>query len=125
MLGAVNTIFGSMMKQYEKAALAWAKECHVQREITHKGPAFKGNSCQILLSKVDLLRRKKNLGILKYVKVLEDFKSCVKACFGNDLDSNFLNYIDAFKSSYIDLGINITPKIHAIIFHVPEFCKNN
>ena len=125
MLGVVNTIFGCMLKQFENESLAWAKACHVQREVTHNGPAFKGNSCKALLNKVDILRRTSNLGILKYVKAFDDFRKVVDACFGTELDRNFKNFITAFELSYKDLDINITPKVHAVIFHVTDFCEKN
>ncbi|CAH0562788.1 unnamed protein product [Brassicogethes aeneus] len=44
MLGVVNTVFNNMLQEFECLALKWAELCHVQREITHGSPAFKGNS---------------------------------------------------------------------------------
>ena len=31
--------------------------------------------------------------------------------------------IELFRSAYMKLQISVTPKIHAIIDHVPEFCQ--
>ena len=28
-----------------------------------------------------------------------------------------------FKESYLDLQILVTPKVHAVLFHMPEFCR--
>ncbi|CAH0547097.1 unnamed protein product [Brassicogethes aeneus] len=125
MLGVVNTLFGHMMKEFEAESLAWAKACHAQREVTHGGHGFKGNSCRRLLSNVDVLRAKKKLGLLKYVKAFEDFNEVVKACFGNNLDENFATYINIFKQSFLDLDIKITPKVHAVFYHITQFCKEN
>lgn len=122
MLGVVNTVFTHMLKEFETESLAWAESCYVQREITHGNPAFKGNSCKKLLENVDILRGKKNLGLMKYVKVFDDFRKVTSACFGNDLKENYSECIQAFKKSYVDLGVNITPKVHAVFFHVEQFC---
>jgi len=34
-----------------------------------------------------------------------------------------LKAVEQFKIAFSDLGINITPKIHAVIHHIPEFCE--
>ena len=31
--------------------------------------------------------------------------------------------IEMFRQDYLDLNINITPKVHAVIFHIVEFCE--
>lgn len=74
MLGVVNTLFSHMLKDYETESLAWAKACYAEREITYGAPAFKGNSCKKLLNNVDILRSMKNIGVIKYVTVFNDFK---------------------------------------------------
>lgn len=116
MLGVVNTVFTHMLKECENESLSWAKACHVQREIRRGCSGFKGNACKTLLDKVDLLRQFENLAIPKYVKVFDDFKKVVSACFGNNLDQNYKACIQAFKKSYMDLGVSVTPKVHAVFF---------
>jgi hypothetical protein len=123
MLGVVNTLFTHMMVDFEKEALTWAKSCNVQREVTHGGTGFKGNACKTLLEKVDILRRDCSLGCLKFARVFQDFRAVVKSCFGQDLDPNFGFYIDSFKQSYLSLNISVTPKVHAVFFHIAEFCN--
>lgn len=122
MLGVVNTIFSHMLKEYEQESLTWASACYVQREITHGVPAFKGNSCKKLLNNIDLLRSAQNLGVLKYVKAFDTFKKVVEACFGNNLEEGYKSRIEDFKKAYMDLGISVTPKIHAVFYHVEQFC---
>lgn len=102
---------------------AWANACHVEREMTHGSSAFKGNSCKKLLNNVDILRSQRNIGILKYVRVFDDFKMVVTSCFGNNLNSDYKICINAFRESYLLLGITVTPKVHAVFFHVAEFCE--
>ena len=123
MLGVVNTVFTHMLKECQSEAESWAEFCHVQREVTHQGSGFNGNACRKLLQNVDVLRSSKNLAVLKYVQVFATFHNVVSACFGNSLDENYVKCIQSFKNSYISSGINITPKVHAVFFHVEQFCR--
>lgn len=122
MLGVVNTIFTQMLKECEKESLAWANACHVHREISGRMSAFKGNACKQLLDKIHILRGYKNLAILKYVQVFDDFRKVVSGCFGNKLEPNYKTNIQIFKNNFDALGIKITPKVHAVYFHVEQFC---
>lgn len=123
MLGVVNTIFAHLLTECEEDALSWVKTCNVQRDITHGSPSFNGNSCKILLKNLDLLRsRSKNIGCLKYIKALEAFKNVVNACFSKKLHPDFNTIIIVFKESYLELNISVTPKVHAIFYHVLDFC---
>lgn len=86
---------------------------------------FNGNGCKKLLQNVDILRSIFSLGCLKFVQTLSDFQLVVNACFGNTLDPQYISYISKFKQSYLDLGlgVNVTPKVHSVFFHVEEFCS--
>lgn len=123
LIGVVNIIFKHMLIEFEEDSLTWAKTCCVAQEITHGTPAFAGNSCKILLDKVDVLRANCNIGCLKYVKCLKDFQDVVNSCFATVLNPKFEDYIIQFRKSYVDLKINITPKVHAVFFHVTYFCS--
>lgn len=124
MLGVVNTLYKHLLTEFEQDALRWAQSCHVTREIRYGNSSFNGNSCKQLLEKVDLLRsRSQNLGCLGYVCAFENFRAVVHACFGCNLDPDFIEKIVAFKDSYLQLNLRITPKVHAVFFHVPEFCE--
>ena len=35
----------------------------------------------------------------------------------------YIENITAFRQAYLDLDIPVTPKIHAIFVHIPQFCK--
>ena len=61
--------------------------------------------------------------LLSYVTCLRSLDKVVKTCFGQDLDPNFEAIIQEFRINYLDLDIPITPKIHGIFYHVPEFCR--
>lgn len=122
MIGVVNTLYTHMLREFENVAEEWAQTCNVQREVTYGSSGFKGNSCKILLDKVDILRQKCSSSCLKFVKVFADFKSVVNSCFGKELHSDYKSKIEAFKRSYIDLDVSVTPKVHAVFFHVEDFC---
>ena len=49
----------------------------------------------------------------------------VSSCFGQALNKHFEYDIEQFRLEILNLGIKITPKIHAILHHVPEFIKAN
>lgn len=122
LLGVVNTTVHHMQKEFESDTLKWIKLCNVEREVTRGGTGFKGNSCKILLKKVDLLQSICELGCLKYVEVLRNFNKVVDDCFKVKLNPAFLDSIEKFKISYLNLNISVTPKIHAVFHHVKEFC---
>ena len=122
LLGIVNTLFSHMMKVFEKVANEWEERCYVEREMTHGSPSFKGNSCRILLNNIDLLRSICNLGCLKFVNAFQTFNEVVKACFTVDLSPKFVELIDEFREAYLALNISVTLKVHAVFFHVKEFC---
>jgi len=48
------------------------------------------------------------------------------ACFGKELDPNFKEIVEKFRQNLSDLeiyGVNFTPKLHELCFHVPEWCE--
>jgi len=122
MLGAVNTLYNHMLQKFGDQIVLWTRQCNVKPDVTQGGSGFNGNSCKTLLQKVDMLRAICSIECLPYVKVLDDLRLVVKSCFGEFLDPNFVVYLENFRKSYTDLGISVTPKIHAIFFHVKDFC---
>lgn len=122
MLGVVNTLFNHMLEEFKDEALLWAKSCFVVREVYRGCSGYNGNSCKILLEKLDILRSQCSLGCLKFVDVFNDFRLIVQACFGKNLDKNFSVLICNFKKSYMECGAPITPKVHAVFYHVEDFC---
>ena len=79
----------------------------------------------MLLNKTDIIRSSRNIGCLKYVQCFQDFNDVVKTCFSSKLDPTFESCIDKFHKSFLVLNISITPKVHAVIFHVTYFCKRH
>ncbi|KAJ6646662.1 Helicase required for RNAi-mediated heterochromatin assembly 1, partial [Pseudolycoriella hygida] len=125
MLGVVNTIYDHIHGAFNNEALAWAKSCNVEKSVTQAGTGFNGNARKKLLEKLDILRAICPVGCLKFVKALEDFHSVVKSCFGQNLDPNFEKNLNDFKRSFLDLNVSVTPKIHAVFYHVGDFCRKH
>lgn len=126
LIGCVNKIFDHMRENFKSISDEWEKQCHVERKNVHRGSSsFAGNACKILLNNVDKLRSlcDKGLSCLKYVDCFQKFRKVVDSCFSVKLDPAFVTDIKLFKESYEALGISITPKIHAIFFHVSDFCS--
>ena len=90
------------------------------------GGSFTGNSAKSLLRNVDLLEAMcpNNPSVLKFVRAFRCFSDVVTFCFGASLQPQFRRYISEFEAPCEQLPLNVTPKIHAIIFHVPEFCEH-
>lgn len=125
MIGVVNTLFNHMLKEFNVDTLRWENACQVRRETKRGASGFNGNASKRLLDNVDILRSSCSIGCIKYVQALHDFRSVVSACFGMILDSNFVSYINNFKKSYLALNISVTLKVHAVFFHVTQFCSKH
>ena len=55
------------------------------------------------------------------VKTLDAFNEVRKSCFGQTCDPNYKEHIKKFAHAYLELKINITPKVHCVIVHIPQF----
>ena len=71
LVGTMNTLYKGLNNEWSDSA-NWLKACHVEREYLHGG-SFTGNTCKILLSKIDQLQTMCPLSCLKYCKVLRSF----------------------------------------------------
>ena len=100
----------------------WPSEFHI-KEVGYHGGGFIGGDCRKLLKNVDALEQVCPLNILPFVKVLRLFNKVIEGCFGKELCPAFKDKIKSFYDAYCDLGIIVTPKIHILVKHVPEFCK--
>jgi hypothetical protein len=122
MMGVVNNIYSAMNKDFPEVCEKWAGICHVQKKAFYGG-SFNENSRRLLHAKVDVLRSICPLNCLKYVQCLCTFELVVKSCFGNNLLNNLKML---FNKRVILFNWNkLTPKIHAIFYHIEEFCKHD
>jgi hypothetical protein len=123
MLGVVNRIFDELDKIWgENRAFKFAAEQNITR-VGYRGGSMEGNQCKMLLNKLSLLEEVLPPQLLKFVNALKAFNLVRNACFGEQLSPNFMTLVQEFKGTYLALGIAVTPKVHAIFDHVPEFCN--
>ena len=108
----------------------WPKECNMTPDPMYGG-VFNGNDCRTLLKKADILQSLSysHLEVQPFTQAFRALDKVVEACFGTTLNPSYMERISEFRNSYIDLVelkyINITPKVHAIIHHVQEFCEKS
>lgn len=118
LIGSVTTIFNKMADICSKSAQKWLDLCLVDH-----GGTFKGSDARVLLKSVDLLESVCTLHCLPFISTLRSLSCVVQSCFGNTFDSNYEKDIEKFKSDYLALEIQVTPKIHCVFYHVGEFCN--
>lgn len=49
------------------------------------------------------------------------FNYIVTTCYGYELSANHVEKLKKFSPAYLDLGINVTPKVHAVLHDVQDF----
>ena len=119
MMGPVNTLYNALEKVCDNSD-EWLKSCHVKRSDYHGG-AFEGNDCRKLLKKVDWLRKNTQNDI--FSDAFQSFNDVVASCYGSQLAENYEDKIERFQQCYMNLNIPVTPKVHAVFYHVIDFCK--
>lgn len=127
LIGTTNHMYNHMLEEFPVIAESWAKQCYVYRVDVYRGTlGFEGNHCKILINHVDKLRalcNKYDIECLKFVEAFDGLKKVVDSCFSIVLEPNFETCIDNFQKNYKELNISVTSKVHAIFFHVKQFCK--
>ena len=123
LIGPVNTLYDGLEKVWPQSE-EWLKICKVKKTGYH-GWKFEGNQSRELLKKVDKLEGlcPTNINVTKYVKAFKALNKVVSSCYGYELAPDYQDKIRAFSKAYLNLGINVTPKIHAVVHHVSEFCE--
>ena len=121
LLGVANTLLDKLQEKWDQA-YTWAESHGITRKNYHGGK-MEGHQCEELLKKAHILERDLPRCHVKYACAMLRFYDVVQACFREELQPDFLIVIQRFRKSYESLGINITPKVHAVFEHVGEFCK--
>ena len=84
---------------------------------------FAGNESRTLSNNVERLRKLvADEKAMKYVDAFRCFNQVVSACYGDQLSPDFMEKIQEFAKSYMKLKISVTPKLHAVDYHVGVFC---
>ena len=120
----MNTLYDGLEKVWPQSQ-DWLKACNVRKTEYHGG-SFEGNDSRALLKKVNRLEElypANNLKAQKYSVAFNALNEVVGACYGFDLHPDFEGKIKKFTEAYLELKISVTPKIHAVMHHVSEFCR--
>ena len=64
-----------------------------------------------------------NRKINNFISAFNSFNDVVSSCYSKVLQPGYKDKINRFKSCFRALKINVTPKIHAVFFHIIEFCE--
>jgi hypothetical protein len=127
LLGIVNHLFKNLLQCWA-GATEWTSKLNIQMQPFHGGQ-FAGNDCHKLLQNVDLLQKLVEQSCAfqaqGFVHTFRMFKNVVSACFGQTLDNEFQEKIQLFKDSYLFLPVSVTPKAHAVFYHIPEFINRH
>ena len=86
------------------------------------GGQFIGNDCKKLLTSTEKIENPSGM-VINYVNAFQRFNDVVHACYGDELMDDYGQKIRKFALAYNKLQINITPKIHAVVYHIEEFCS--
>lgn len=127
LLGIVNHLFKNLSELWP-GAKEWPTLLHIQLQPYHGGH-FAGNECHKLLQNLDILQRMAEKACayqaFGFIETLRHFKEVVTSCFGTTLQENYKETIQKFKTSFLFLPISVTPKVHAVFYHVSEFVEKH
>lgn len=127
-VGGFSHLFENMEVQYQKIAEKWMKQCYIIKVDIYRGKlGFQGNQCRKLLANIPKLKKlcdKYDITCKIYADAFENFLKVVNSCFKSVLEPHFEKCILDFQTSFLNLNISVTSKIHAIFHHVKEFCKS-
>lgn len=119
LMGTVQHLFDNLKREHTEIAEQWIKDAGVQVDHYQR---FNGNNARKLLKKSYLLE---NLSPgNKFISVFENFNKVVESCFGQVLHQNYKELIHEFAKLVSICNIRFTPKLHTIVFHVPQFCES-
>ena len=134
MLGVVNDLYDHLDKQLGEnhcpiTANDWSAPLGLKR-LHYHGGQFNGYQCKTLLSNTKTLKEiLLEAGVYSIgepvLQVLEQFNRVKKSCFGGELNADYHVQIEKFADLYLALGKSVTPKVHAIFLHVPQFLNYN
>ena len=127
LLGVVNMLYKKLSSVWENGADKWTTELNVTQNAMHGGE-FNGNACRKLLKNADCLEHlateANHFGAMPIIKCFKAFDKVVATCFGVKLDADHYKIaISQFKKAFLDLDLSVTPKVHAIFFHIEPFLQ--
>ena len=121
-LGLVNKLYNELENVWPESEL-WLKQCNVKKETYHGGQ-FAGNEIRKLLINVDKLEAlSPAIQCERFTSAFKSFNEVVSSRYGEDLKADYLRKIKISSNDYLKLNISVTPKIHAVMYHIAEFCQ--
>ena len=140
MTGVVGKLVGELIKVFSdtegQAGQKFVDSFMTDHNIkwcAYQPNSFEGNQAKKMLdhsSDLKLAARELELEaeekekVLGFCSTLEEFKKVIDAAFGQKLDPSFRESIASFSSSYRQLGISVTPKVHCVERHLSEFLEH-
>lgn len=121
LIGAVSTLYKRMEERFPETDQKLLEDSNITPS-NYYGGSFTGNDSQLLLKNIDSLATNCPVDCLPFLKVFRSLDQVVHSCFSSSLGANFDELIHRYRDDYISLGISVTPKIHAIFYHVSQFC---
>ncbi|XP_065668590.1 uncharacterized protein LOC136088569 [Hydra vulgaris] len=116
----------SFQKSFRTMARSNTMTCSVAHSIQpyHRGQ-FAGNECHKPLQNVDILQKlAEKAGAYQaqgFIETFCNFRDVVSSCFGKSLEGDLKEKIEKFKDSFLSLPVTVTPKAHAVFYHISEF----
>ena len=131
--GVTNYLYKALLNIFPQVK-EWPQFLAIEKKKWHGGQ-FVGNDCKRLLENVDFLQslgaKYANFQVMPFVDTFRSLNKVRISCFGNKLDPDYNNVLEEFKANVMtmvqmpNLGVNITPKMHFIFFHVSDWCENS
>lgn len=122
LIGPVNKIYSALESKWS-GSINWLKCCNVKKEEYHGG-SFAGNESRKLLKNIDRLETLSPPPTCNvFINALRSFNAVVSSCYGSNLKPSYKEDIKRFRIDYSKLGISVTPKVHAVMYHIEEFCE--
>ena len=59
------------------------------------------------------------------VKVYAAFDSLVEGCISVGLCLDYMDRVRSFQNAYLDCGVSVTPKVHAVFVHLGPFLEKH
>ena len=121
MLCPVNQLYDELNNVWPRSE-EWLKSCFIKRSEYHGG-SFEGNECRKLLKNIESLKQLCPPKYTPFVDMFSSFNDVITSCYGSELHASYKRNIQTFQRNYLKLEISVTPKVHAVFFHVQEFCE--
>ncbi len=120
LLGTTQHLYDSLSKLWPGID-AWLASINITKS-DYFGGCFEGNDARKILKNISSLEERCSEDLRSYIETFRKFDDVVSSCYRHDLAENYKDNIAEFSSLFFNLMISVTPKIHAVMYHIEEFC---